>query len=304
MGRRSHSAAFAVLALAAAAGAARAQVLFDPALGTLPAAQGWLYLTRPFIGASATQTLAPPTHVRLDTTPDAGFGDQAGYFGAPHPLAMLLDRNTGFTLRFALRVADEQHAIRDDNGDGLLDRAGFSVIVITHDLLGIELGFWTDRVWAYADDSAGAAQLFTQAEGAAIDAASSRAAYDLIIRGASYALRMNGVEVLCGPLRDYSAFTGTPDVYEFPDFLFFGDNTGSAESLTEIGVIELGPPPPACPGDADGDGAVGLSDVARLIAHWSQPSPPAPACIDLDADGFIGLGDVAAVVSNWGASCP
>jgi hypothetical protein len=61
---------------------------------------------------------------------------------------------------------------------------------------------------------------------------------------------------------------------------------------------------PACPGDADGDNMVGLSDIAVLISFWSSIVPPAPATLDLDGDGSIGLGDIAAVIGNWGASCP
>lgn len=57
------------------------------------------------------------------------------------------------------------------------------------------------------------------------------------------------------------------------------------------------------PGDADGDGAVGLSDIAVLVGHWGQSVPPAPASADLDGDGAIGLGDIAVVVSNWGEVC-
>lgn len=64
------------------------------------------------------------------------------------------------------------------------------------------------------------------------------------------------------------------------------------------------PPPPACPGDADGDNAVGLSDIALLITNWTLTVPPAPASADLDNSGHIGLGDVAIVVNNWSTTCP
>lgn len=60
---------------------------------------------------------------------------------------------------------------------------------------------------------------------------------------------------------------------------------------------------PACPGDADADGNVGLSDIAAIITCWGQSAacnPPA----DLDASGDLGLGDIAAVVTAWGNVCP
>ncbi len=61
---------------------------------------------------------------------------------------------------------------------------------------------------------------------------------------------------------------------------------------------------PACPGDADGDGGVGLGDIALLITHWSQAVPPAPHEADLDHDKVIGLGDVAEIIAHWGQACP
>lgn len=62
--------------------------------------------------------------------------------------------------------------------------------------------------------------------------------------------------------------------------------------------------PPACPGDADGSGDVGLGDIALLITNWALTVPPAPAAADLDGSGDIGLGDLAVVITNWGATCP
>lgn len=61
--------------------------------------------------------------------------------------------------------------------------------------------------------------------------------------------------------------------------------------------------PPSCPGDVDGDGMVGLSDVAEIINCWSLPTACNPAA-DLDSSGDIGLGDLAVVIKNWGVICP
>lgn len=59
-----------------------------------------------------------------------------------------------------------------------------------------------------------------------------------------------------------------------------------------------------CPGDANGDGAVGLADIAVLISHWTQATPPAPASADPDNNGTVGLGDIAQVIAHWGQPCP
>lgn len=61
---------------------------------------------------------------------------------------------------------------------------------------------------------------------------------------------------------------------------------------------------PACPGDVDGDGMVGLSDIAVLINNWTLTVPPAPLNADQDADGSVGIGDLAVVIQNWALICP
>ncbi|HVZ93207.1 MAG TPA: dockerin type I domain-containing protein [Phycisphaerales bacterium] len=60
--------------------------------------------------------------------------------------------------------------------------------------------------------------------------------------------------------------------------------------------------PPACPGDADGDHAVGITDIAVLIQHWGQSVTPGTNG-DLNEDGVVGIGDVAIVIQNWGEAC-
>ncbi len=50
-----------------------------------------------------------------------------------------------------------------------------------------------------------------------------------------------------------------------------------------------------CPGDLDGNGAVGGSDLAILLAAWSADGPA-----DLDGDGVVGPVDLALLLGNWG----
>jgi hypothetical protein len=57
-------------------------------------------------------------------------------------------------------------------------------------------------------------------------------------------------------------------------------------------------------GDANGDLAVTLADIAALVGSWTLTVPPAAPELDLDGSGTIGLGDIAIVVSNWNTSCP
>lgn len=63
------------------------------------------------------------------------------------------------------------------------------------------------------------------------------------------------------------------------------------------------PQPPACPGDADGDGVVGLADIAVVLLHWNEAGGfGLPG--DVTADGSVGLADVADIITHWGGACP
>ena len=211
----------AVLALAADA---QAVVLYDGSLNTLPAAQGWRYVSNPFSGSSATQA-ASGGAVTLDTT--AVGTEQAGYFSqfpvlGSHPAMPTLDRTAGFTIRFDARIVSESHQS--------LNRAGFSVIALASDSQGLELGFWPGEVWAQTDSP-----LFTHGEGAAWNTAAMHR-YELAMRGSQYALYADGSRILQGSLRNYSSF-GFP--YNLSSFLFFGDDTSSASASMQVASIEV-----------------------------------------------------------------
>lgn len=200
-------------------------VLFDGSLGTLPTAQGWLYLTDPF-PASATQSAGGGV-TTLDTT--SVRADSAGYFSYVHPLVGTLDRFAGFSLSFDMKLLSESHVSTH--------RAGFSALVVTQDLKAIELGFWTNRVWAQKDSP-----LFTQGEGATIDTTAALVRYDLTILGTNYSLAANSAPLLSGALRDYSSF-GVP--YSVPSYVFLGDDTSSASAKVQLARIELAAVPEA-----------------------------------------------------------
>ena len=196
---------------------ASGEVLYDPALGTLPGAQGWNFVSLPF----STPLSIEGSEVRLNTT--ALLQVSAGFSRiAPLPL----DRTAGFTLRVTLRVLDENHGTR-------IDRAGFSLTVLSLDRKGIELGFWKDRVWAQSDSP-----LFTHAEEALWPNTDSQV-FELTLQGGTYTLGVSGKTVLTGPIRDYTPFVGLIDPYETPNFLFIGDNTTSAGASIGVGRVEL-----------------------------------------------------------------
>lgn len=51
-----------------------------------------------------------------------------------------------------------------------------------------------------------------------------------------------------------------------------------------------------CPADLDGDGEIGGSDLAILLAAWGTPDPVA----DLSGDGTVGGDDLAILLAAWG----
>lgn len=107
-------------------------------------------------------------------------------------------------------------------------RAGYSVILLGHDAKGIELGFWTNEIWAQNSD-------FTHAENIAIDTTIERN-YRLQILNDNYQLFENNNSILSGNLRIYPS-PSTP--YSLPNYVFFGDDTTSAAASVIQGRITL-----------------------------------------------------------------
>jgi hypothetical protein len=194
-----------------------ARVLYDGRVPTLPSAQGMQFAAR---GAVTQQLIAGG--VALDSS--AATAAQGGYGSTAAPIS----RTLGFALRFSIAISAETH--------GNQDRAGFSVIVLDEDARGIELSFWEDRIWA--QEGGATPGLFTQAEGVTRSTA-ALTDYALRFDDSRYVLRAGGGDILSGPVRSYAAFSGFPDIYETPNFIFLGDNTTSAAVVARINDITL-----------------------------------------------------------------
>jgi hypothetical protein len=199
-------------------------VLYDGALNTgTPDTQGFLYLTNPFSGVQATQAFTNPV-TTLDTTPQRT--DYAGYF-AKSTLYAPLDRARGYQVRFTAQVVAESHVSND--------RAGFSLLVISSDKRGIELGFWENEVWA---QEGGSSQPFTHAEGAVFTTTTGLIEYRLSVMGSSYTLAANGSTVLSGLLRDYTLAPPPPlNPYNTPNLIFLGDDTSAAQAILKLAAV-------------------------------------------------------------------
>ncbi len=203
--------------------------LYNGALGGTPDNQSFLYLNLPPNSATNTASGGVTT---LDTT-IIDMNAYAGYFGdhTSTPDIPILDRTTGFTLTFTIQVENESH--------GNNDRAGFSLIVLSDDIKGIEMAFWEDEIWVQDDDLNDPGDLFTHAEGVAYSTTTSLTTYSLAIFSNTYTLTVGSSTILTGRLRDYTNFSGPIDPYETPNFIFLGDDTTSAMGRTRLSFVAV-----------------------------------------------------------------
>ncbi len=66
------------------------------------------------------------------------------------------------------------------------------------------------------------------------------------------------------------------------------------------------PPPPPCPGDADGSRTVDFADITSVIIHWGAMYAPGatPAPGDADHDGLVNFADITEVLVLYEVPCP
>ncbi|MBD2005985.1 MULTISPECIES: choice-of-anchor Y domain-containing protein [Cyanophyceae] len=159
-----------------------------------------------------------------------------------------LDRTKGYTINFSVKINTEDHspasAQKNPSQDSIADRAGFSIIAISSDgQKGIEIGFWDNEIWVQDDGvTPGNGSIFTHTVNSAeryFGSTTTLKDYSLSVLGNNYTLYANGTQILSGLLRDYTAFVGSIDPYETPNFIFLGDDTTSASAsfdLTRVAV--------------------------------------------------------------------
>jgi hypothetical protein len=238
MGYMQWTAAVGVVTAAAAFAPAMPVTLYDGAAGTLPQQQGWLAYQAVPEGPYLSQAAGATTlNTSLSDLIFAGFSNYAPDQSLVNASFPVLDRESGFSLHIDLRINSEAHATDH--------RAGFSVIVLGSDRRGIELGFWTDRIWAQNDASA-AGGIFTRGETADFNTTAGLVRCDIGILGDVYTLTAGGEQILSGAVRDYTSWEppmGLPDPYELSNFIFAGDNTTSARGSATFSHISVVPEP-------------------------------------------------------------
>ncbi|MCB8927939.1 MAG: hypothetical protein H6652_20185 [Ardenticatenaceae bacterium] len=221
------------LQTAHSAAQANTTLLYDSSLGTTLGQQNFSYVAlnpdnaNPF-NVQASQSYSTPVTVLNSHNQ---LGDYAGNTVTPSAMPTLT-RSAGFQLSLDLRLVTETH---NNN-----DRAGFSLILLSEDLYGVELAFWTDEIWVQEGNGLSP---FTHAEGAAYDTTAALTTYELTMIGNTYLLTANGVPLLSGPLRQYTDWQPPavllPDPYEVPNQLFLGDDTASSGAEVWLGNVRI-----------------------------------------------------------------
>lgn len=199
-------------------------LLYDATAATLPGDQSWL-----FYGAlgNVTQTLLGGSGTRLatDLPAQAGWSNTVPISNAlKNPAFPALNAAEGYAIDWSMRMISENHTSEN--------RAGTSIILLGSNNFGIELGFWTDQIWAQKSDP-----IFTRGETVTYDTATAYVNYRLLISGTGYELFANQARILSGLTRSYAASGSVP--YTLSNFFFLGDNTTSAGATVEIGSVRL-----------------------------------------------------------------
>jgi len=202
-------------------------VLYDAASGAIPTAPLMNFTDFPTGAASP----AYANGVTIMDTTTSGSSTYAGWIsnGTTTTEFPILDRTAGFQVDFTVQVENESHTNNN--------RAGFSIIILSDDNQGIELALWENEIWAQNDDTTGG--LFKHGEGTSFATTAGLIHYQVIVVNDTYSLSANNKPILTGHVRDYSKFSGFPDPYETPNFLFLGDDTTSAQSRIRLGLVSV-----------------------------------------------------------------
>jgi hypothetical protein len=214
--------------------------------GTNPSSQGSLApgaLTSNGFGTIPSESQILGGGVTLNTA--ANFAEYSGYSNY-NPLsgnyllntnATTLNQTSGYSITFTVKLDSATN-----NTSTVNPRAAFSIIAISSDNKGIEIGFRAAQIFAQASAN------FTSqdaAQTALTDTTSFAKTYKLTIFNDTYALTNGGTSIINGALQNYSfnRLTSSPPLpfnpYTTPSFLFFGDNTGQESGTFTLGSVAL-----------------------------------------------------------------
>lgn len=195
---------------------------------------------------SSETALGAGAGVRVNTLGASGNAEYSGYSNY-NPAGMsffnptifnsnTLDQSTGYSLTFTLQLNSATNITGTT-----LPRSAFSVIAISSDQKGIEIGFRPDEIFAQSSTT-----FATQdpAKTAVFDTSLSTT-YKLTVFNNNYSLFNGATEIISGALLGYSfdPVASMPPLifnpYTTGSFLFFGDNTGQESGIFTLGQVDL-----------------------------------------------------------------
>lgn len=208
--------------------------LYDGALGGTPNQNNpkWLEFNSPMGGTQSASGGVTTLNSSTNNSIYAGYSNYNIIGNPVNPLFPTLDRNAGYDLSFTVRINSQVN----DGTNGPF-RAGFSIIALSSDQKGIEIGFRNSDIFSQNNFSFNS--IGEQVTGVS-SLLSSLTTYNLKVSGDNYTLTSGTTTLLSGLLRDYTSATGFgTEVYDLPNFLFLGDNTTSARASVDLQSIGL-----------------------------------------------------------------
>jgi hypothetical protein len=119
-------------------------------------------------------------------------------------------------------------------------------------------------------------------------------------------LRGGGSLIVGGQLRTLTGITWLDDSGAEAGGRIASNELGQvavrAEFLDGTRAIIVVSPDPACPGDANGDGAVNFTDLNIILGAYGNSGDIVPG--DFNLDGDVDFNDLNQVLSNYGELCP
>jgi hypothetical protein len=148
-----------------------------------------------------------------------------------------LDRNAGYQLTFTVKINSQTN-----DGTNGANRAGFSVIALSSDKQGIEIGFRNSDIFVQNNSSFnGGGEQVTGLS----SLLGSLTTYNLNISGNNYTLSSGVTNLLSGALRNYTSATGFgSDIYKTSNLIFLGDDTTSARASIDLANVSIATPVP------------------------------------------------------------
>jgi len=196
----------------------------------------------PFTGTG--QTIVTGQGVKVDTAANSaeysGYSNynpsSSTYFNPAIFQSSTLNQATGYTITFTVSL-DPSTLV--DISTTAAPRAAFSVIAVSSDKKGIEIGFRPTAIFSQS------ASFGIEAETSLAINTSITRDYKLTVFNNTYSLASGGTSIINGNLQTYSfdQTASNPPLpfnpYTTSSFLFFGDDTGKASGTFTLGNVTL-----------------------------------------------------------------